>query len=933
MNPADDITDDDSSHPVSLSSLQNHELLQLDADDSHDDNDDQRQKQAATLANEQTTLTPPRYNDQQEKKRNIIMSSDPNGEHGAAPNKKDSKLQPYSICQHANEAKATGNNMKNVIGLEHVNGTESKATLPQNLDTSASTTTTTTMDASTATASTSSFSSLSNSSMAAPPPPVASLHRMSSTPGAFAAGGSLATSTREQRQRLTNPDDDENMHDSTNATVLSRSSSHSPSNIEQSPLDTTSEVLIQATLVTDRDLESSGKPGPLLMAEPLEEKPKLWFQHFWGRVCVLVSCLMALALIVGLTASLVQQQNNNIKNNSNSTQDYWDVIGRFRTTKKQAYYVVVFGSATDCFDYDAPKLTLQCGDSNEESLILLLDDDTNANNDDDENSDAAQNDASSRSTNSSAGNATNAGGRRRMLRLLSSGNVTNLDVSQQSTLNTSCDRTSYTDLQCSFSLDVGNDSKSTEGGRLPSSDSGFGDGIPENTASSNATTDDQLINGTGMMPTVSLKPVFPGSERRLLLACAGKSEADVILHASLDRSDASRCSTPFYADTKAQYFGGAVSTYLTVGQICRDGDAWRLDGSSSKCQAGDSFDADPLRYCHSSKACVASQVCALGDLDCPAFTCDMNIGNMKETTGSSQCVLPVPGNFGDPTSQLRDTVTAEVPFREDVLDETYASLLDPTSTELDMPDPDEILLSKKRLQANFAIGWGSTSTCDDRMGPSAWIDCGADNVVAVLDSNGTDCLRVNASHVYCASQDLQIEVKVLVACGANDVEGLHASAFLEEQLDSSSCSNFFYADSESSIFGGGSANYLSMGRFCKKSSGSGWKLETAVSTCRSGQQFTSSSSDQSFCYSTGVCSTAHTCGNFDENCTDVDHCQALAGDIDMKLDLNDSTCSSNVGENAAVSTVMWPLVNLQLRSGLSFIEGALSVSISAVLQP
>ena len=202
----------------------------------------------------------------------------------------------------------------------------------------------------------------------------------------------------------------------------------------------------------------------------------------------------------------------------------------------------------------------------------------------------------------------------RWLRHLASANGTVTDTLQTSANNTgqSCERVSLTDLRCAIPINAGE----IPGAGNAKEDDDFGeDGAP--------------ITGGDIPPSA-----YPGSERCLLVACAGKTDADVILHVSLDRSFASRCNLLFHADTDAAYFGGEATTYLNVEQICREDSTWNLgSAASSICKAGIPFQYDGFKYCHASEACVASQVCVTGDGMCPGFNCDMQLGALQASAG------------------------------------------------------------------------------------------------------------------------------------------------------------------------------------------------------------------------------------------------------------------------------------------------------------
>ena len=196
-------------------------------------------------------------------------------------------------------------------------------------------------------------------------------------------------------------------------------------------------------------------------------------------------------------------------------------------------------------------------------------------------------------------------------------------------------------------------------------------------------------------------------------------------------------------------------------------------------------------------------------------------------------------------------------------------------------------------------------------------------------------MRINASHVSCNNQASNTEATVLAACGADDAEGLQAFAFLNEPLFSSNCTNVLTNESSSITYGGGTASYLTMGRFCKTPNNSAsWELNTRQTSCLSGMQFATQlqQGQQKHCYSTGVCSAVKACQT-DGSCSGNSSCEALPPDITMTLrPYNSSLCVTRVGQNAGTSKDMWPLASSKLTSSMSFLQGALSVALGSVSQ-
>lgn len=901
INPADD-DDGDSERAVSLTSQQIHDLLQLQDNDrscsdrkgSRNDFDEENQKEKPLMP----------------------LSSSPTS-------KGEVRAPSLSLCldrsnkemQQAKDIDRPGTDLlpttkwfsddRNILEEKSKQSDGSQASdQSQGLEKS--------LTSSGWTASISNLSS-SSTSLMIPPPPTGDLHRLSSTPGAFPAGGSLGT-TPEQ---------------------LSPNEQSTPQHSSSAePLVSAATPVLQATLVTDRDLESRRdemKPGPLVTAEIVDDssKTRSWF----CRLCVICTCVIVLVLIISITTISVKNGNAVV---TNATESFWDLDGRFREAKRQAFYVVVFGSATDCYDYEVPSLSLQCGQSNQESLILLLDDNT----DDDDSSAAA--DFSGGEARPENGDPISVGGdgsNRRLRRFLASGgDITTADSnhSDSSSNGLSCERVSLTDLQCSFTLDdmiTDEEGGSRENTKFPEPEFGGPPGIN----ALNDTQDEFNSTFVGEMPNndKEVSSLYPGSERRILVACAGKTDADVVLRTSLGHSVASQCTYLFHVDDQAQYFGGSTSSYLSVGQLCLQNEYWFIDPSSSACLSGTTQEMGALKYCHASAACVASQVCPAGDYSCMGFPCDMSLNEVEAMGGSAECVLPVPGNLGDVTSDLRDTVSNQVPFRDELLSLTFAPLLDMSSnsTDLLLPDPNESLLQTMSLQANHVIRWGSKTTCSRVIGTSAVIGCSSfDSIVAELDSRGADCDRLNASHISCSSHVSQEEATVLVACAADSTGGLHVSVRLEELPGATNCSEHLYDVAGSTTYGGGTANYLTMGRFCTKDYGIGWFVDAAQSNCLAGRHFGLSDRNQSLCYSTSTCSSTYSCEN-DGNCSGSTSCEANPDEILMTATSAGDTCTTAIGQNAGISGVMWPMVEGYFESGLSFIEGALSVSIGVLSQP
>ena len=177
-----------------------------------------------------------------------------------------------------------------------------------------------------------------------PPPPSASLRRMSSTPGAFMAGGC------ESSSQFHNPDDEPSLcgQEPTRANSMAE-------NGELETFPASSEVLVHARLVTDGGDDDDNTPVPLVTAKPVNEKDSPWYQQSGYRLCI--GSAIVIVMILAITLSTVELKGRDSDNDNNSTQTPWDLDTRFRTAKKQAFYVVVFGSATSCADLQTPELS------------------------------------------------------------------------------------------------------------------------------------------------------------------------------------------------------------------------------------------------------------------------------------------------------------------------------------------------------------------------------------------------------------------------------------------------------------------------------------------------------------------------------------------------------------------------------------------------
>lgn len=937
FNPAEEEEDSESERAVSLSNEQIHELLQIDDTCSNNSNIHKevfQNDKKDIPSNERTKKEQQRQIDiKQQSVKNPNTSPLKNHEHDhqqenqdlSLPLKKD-KLLKQSEKNPPNQTVQSLSPFR-----PNPSSTSLAATVSSSSSLSSSLTASSSMSSKASRQSSQSTPLEDNNGIPGPPRP---LFRISDTPGAFAAGGSFGSTNPST---ISNPDDDEphpnnsarveeSLRNSpTTSAAINSSSSSIPPPTEAARWQVSDDsTLIQATLVTtpDNNIQDDNSGNvPILTAERVEAT-KPWPK--WKRYTYIggtVLCL--LGLVLGIVAAVVVPQQN-VHSNTNSS-SYWDVDGRYEKATKQAIYVIVFGSSTSCLEYIAPSLSLQCGNPNafEESLILLLDDGSTS---------------ESMTTITSTEEGTK--------KDLDMGQATpgDIDIVADDTRQTSrlanqgsstvCQRDSYTGFSCTFETNIiktidGDENASS--GRVPYN-------VTRVPTSSSATPSPIFSNGTtddGMpeMDSSLSGPALPGSERRLIIACAGTTDEDVVLQASLDRSVASVCQDGFLSEINVTYFGGVASTYLSVGQFCKDKgsyDGWEMD-AAKECQAGEdlSFD-DSLRYCHETDACVAPQVCAIDDLDCYGFSCDLELGNIHQTKGNVDCVLPIPESLDDvKVGDLRTIVETQLFSRDFLVLDMQGGLQDRNSTALRFPGPDETYLSGTTQQANYVTVWGHATVCDEHGGPVVFINCGSEGVVVILDSQGAVCDRIGANNATCTSPTARTESMVLFACGGDSDGALDATVQLTQPIEPVVCSvPFNTSSSTSTIFGGGMSSYVTLGRFCKNGTSSQWRMDAINATCVAGKSYSIFDNDQALCYGADVCHDSSS------------SCQVemqTVGIAFASTSSNLSQCMSLVGispglfdDDPGLFRDMWPLVKSELLSGMGFLEGALSASLNTI---
>jgi hypothetical protein len=703
-----------------------------------------------------------------------------------------------------------------------------------------------------------------------PGPP--QLFRATSTPGAFREGGRANGDRTERALHLIDSDDDDDPE---------LESQQQPQQQQRLP------ALISATLVSEQQEEATtesiatsstttsttltctdinnecihSRKLILAHAQPLEsQRLRLCRILLWG-LALAASCV---ACAVGITLAV------DPKKSPAAPMSPQELEARMVSSTLQALYLVTWGAATHCFQYETPPpLSLQCGSDDSTTATMVL---------------------------------------------LQSPDQVNLDaikISADLAIFELCDRLSYSGLRCSSLLGERTETYPTV-----------------NTTNTTATTitaakSDDYLKGIDQPFGSTLgaqNQIQMGQERRVVILCAGETSDDLVLRATLDRSVAADCQHNFYSTAFERYFGGSTSTYVSLNQFCLSETSWHLKTAAS-CDAGAAFrtNASSLLYCQESKACVAAQTCASTNLICEGYSCSTMIRDVQETI-VSDCTMH---SLQTITPAIWDLVEQGLPDSAVMTSQFQQGLLDPSNPDLDIKDDNQKLLAAYTRQTNHAIVWGAVSSCSDTEGPDLSIECGIGGVVALLDVKGATCTRQGKNLVLCQMDWTTTQGTVILTCGGDAEESLTVMATLSENnstTNNDECSQHLYTVNSTKTYGGATAAFMSIGHYCYADNV--WRLDVSNSTCSTGHSAFLQTDNEKICYAEGECSTVRVCNGNGGNCTGSNACHAKVGPLVSSFQYYNCSVDQN---NADLFRDLWPSIDGQMSNVEPFMEGVIDV--------